>query len=68
MPTQLHSLVRQFLNVLLRTAVRLRILQVMGHIKSLSTVETVNSILLEESHALDTTRDALQVGAYASLS
>jgi hypothetical protein len=60
-PTSLDRTVQEFFAVLLRTVVRLRVVQALTYIKTLTAVASVNQVLLEESQALEAARTTLQV-------
>jgi hypothetical protein len=60
-PPRLHSSIQEFFNTLLRTVVRLRIVQALSAFKSILAVASVDDILSDESKALEAARTALQV-------
>jgi hypothetical protein len=63
-PEPLQSGVQDFFNILLRTVVRLRIVQALHPVKTILAVASVQDILLEESQALEAARTVLQVQSY----
>jgi hypothetical protein len=57
----LQAIVQEFFTVLLRTVLRLRVVQALSHVKAMAGVENVKAVLSEELQALETARTTLQV-------